>query len=383
MVQICIDEEHSFNHSPCETSEESLHENVINSNCKLTNTDLLENNINKACPETLQNHLSESEHDLSFKSVNDTLTNNLVNKVSVRESILVQKHSCATNLLRNVHVDNKTSSLPNDNSTQSDKISTQSSKLTDDKDGYETCIDESLSEDVCIKVKSVHRNVLDLTAHAQYEDVCNKTDITEVQNFYAEDKTPTNSPINRTIPEIARKSGNTFSVSEPCLNFDVMFSKNNHICLDNKLDDDLKSYDNQDDSAGTDEFFLVQYPENYFSNVSEFKSRSAPIGFCDSSKQEFTSFVQYKQYLTEYYTNYQTYGDSCREYSQKKKTFSRRGTEEITDDEIFDDILLPFRHQSAPSVSDSTFISPVLYDGLEKNRRKSAFESGFPSDTDK
>lgn len=382
VVQICIDEEHSFNHSP----DESSHDNIINSNYKLQVTDLPENDnyTNKS----LQNNLSESELDLSFKSVSDTLTNNLINKVSVREQRQVSGVTNLEAVREYVPVDNR-SFLQNDSSTQSDRISTQSSKLTDDKDGYETCIDESLSEDVCSKVKSVHPNVSsDLAAQAQCVDVRNKTDTTEVQNSYAEDLTPTNSPVFPAVPEIAGTSGITLSASEPCLTFEgSLFSKSNHICLDNKLDESddlLKSYDNQDDSVGTDEFFLVQYPGNYFSNMGDAKSHSAPsFGISDPSNQEFSSFVQYKQYLSEYYTNYRTYWESCREYSEMKK-LSRRGMEEISDDEIFDDILIPFKSQSAPSVLHSAFVSAILYDGIEKNRRKSAFEAGFHQpDTDK
>lgn len=372
VVHICIDEERSFNSSPCDSPLEDVPDNTSTSNHnKPSNQDLIhhENNyvMNKANPEDVQTTLSESELELSFKSVNDTLTNNLINKICVREGNFVQKR------VPNVHV-NKIHQ--NDSSTQSDKVSTQSSKLTDDKDGYETCIDESLSEDTCAKGKKHHQDVLDLAV--QIVDI-NKTDATEVQNFYADDKTPTNSPVNRVFPKVVN-----ISTSEPCLNSDRALLKNNHICLDNKLDEDLKSYDNQDDSLGTDEFFLIQYPANHFSNLPENKSRSEPsIAATETSNHEFTSLVHYKQYLTECYANYQACWESCRVYSKRKSEFSRNGTEEISDDEIFADILLPFKSQSTPAVSDSAIGASASYAEVDRARRKSAFEPGRKFDTDR
>lgn len=162
VVQICIEDDVSFNHSSCDTQPST----ELNSTVFL-NVDI-EGNAKT----------EDSELDLSYKSTCDRSdTNDNIIKLTKKHFDSLEK--------------------------------TDSVKETSEKDGYETCVDESFSDE-------------------------NK------------DKTPTNSNAN-----LCQSQVTNFASSEPCLTKSD-FGKVNHICLDGSKDEL-----NYVDSVCGDEFFLL------------------------------------------------------------------------------------------------------------------------------
>lgn len=134
----------------------------------------------------------------------------------------------------------------------------------------------------------------------------------------------------------------------------------------------MKSYD---DFSDTDEFFLVQYPAESIPSATDL-SRSVPTvtDACDIIPQG--GVKRYRRCLQEYYNDYE---DCLEAY----KTYSGQKPEEMNDDDIFNEIILPFKSQSAPDVLDSEFLMLTYDPGPDKCRRKSAFVPGYQCDHDR
>lgn len=141
--------------------------------------------------------------------------------------------------------------------------------------------------------------------------------------------------------------------------------------MDTKLDDGLKSYDNQSGDLGGDEFFLVQYPTNVHSEVC--KSMSEP-NVLDT--YEIPTRTTYKRCLKEYYNDY---ADCIEAYRLYQDSFAKGGQDqqEMSDDDIFNEILLPFKSRSAPDIMDRSFVMLTYDPGPDLSRRKSAFVPGY------
>lgn len=259
VVHICIDEENSFNRSASTSQIEDLGQNLINAQ---KNSNFFENN-------NLLKVKNDSDLDISYKSTNDHLNN---------------KIECDNKPLKTI--------LKTDSLTQSDKTSNQ--------DGYDTCIDESFSDEA-------PRN----------------------NNPPDDDVTPTNSK---------------FNISEPCL----VEPHTNRIYLDTKQDDEPKSYE----WLGEDEFFLVQYsPEDVSKSFGDLRPRK----------------LTYR--LKEYYNDYKDCLESYKIYDNEEK-------EEMSDDFIFSEILIPFKSRSAPNIMDRSFVTLTYDPGPDRGRRKSDVPPG-------
>lgn len=156
VVHICLDEEHSFNHSRSSSQLEGFGETTTPIQPK---DSFLENNYLYV---KNRNSLGDSDVDISFKS-----TSEIVDKVS--EKI-------------------KTKFAKTDSLTQSDKPS----------DGYETCMDESFSDDnKKLKSKSNQKVCLLETTTEDFKVQTNNTKIEiTLPNNDLEDLTPTNSRVN-------------------------------------------------------------------------------------------------------------------------------------------------------------------------------------------
>lgn len=236
--------------------------------------------------------------------------------------------------------------IRNDSSTQSDKVPSSYHTQTDEKDGYETCIDESLSEEVCANQKTIENNI-------KTEDI--------VQT----------KPVNRTTLvfnefSVKRNSDLDFAASEPCLLFGG--NKDNHIFLDSKQEAELKSYDHHNnDSLGTDEFFLIQYPPDQIA-MQAMKCRSEPA-VLDEFSSECLVRKSYIRRLEEYYNDY--------EHCMDNYKVCGKNVEEINDDNEFKDIVVPMRSSSAPDILDSSFVTLTYDPGPKKTRRKSVFTCGY------
>ncbi|RZC36121.1 uncharacterized protein BDFB_006624, partial [Asbolus verrucosus] len=326
VVHICIDEDNSsFNRSASTSQIEDLGQNFTNAQKNLTNSDFLDNNyllrVNKP-----KDSIGDSDLDISFKSTNDHLNN----KIECDNKIL-SSSSPLKSLLDNKAL-NKTDSL-----TQSDKASnlTQSSN----QDGYETCIDESLSEEA---PKNNNNEQIE------------------------EEVTPTNSKLN--ISGCTNDSEPVTVInatSEPCLSSEKC---SNRLFLDTKSDDELKSYDNQSDSLGPDEFFLVQYPPEQGQEVTKSFSEPNVLDTCEMPRK-----LTYR--LREYYNDYKDCLESYKICAEEKK-------EEMSDDLIFNEIFLPFKSRSAPNIMDSSFVTLTYDPGPDRNRRKSDFAPGYQGAAD-
>lgn len=221
--------------------------------------------------------------------------------------------------------------IRNDSSTQSDKVPSS------EKDGYETCVDESLSEDTGANQKNIEDN------NAKTENIV------------------------QTLPDIVfkefsvRRNNNDFefAASEPCLA--SCSSRETHIFLDSKQDDEvvgLKAYDHHDD--GADEFFLIQYPPEQVT----MKCRSEPAVLDQSC------FVQksYIKRLEEYYNDY--------EHCVENYKVCGGIVDVVNDDDVFRDLVVPVRSSSAPDVLDSSFVTLTYDPGPCGARRKSVFAGG-------
>lgn len=242
------------------------------------------------------------------------------------------------------------------------------------QDGYDTCIDESLSEEAP-KVDTIDniedKSLLgeDLKEHSSdiIEDdslteeglKANIIDNIEDESLFQEalkvntidniedDVTPTNSKAN--ISSIFGSDSEATTVinaaSEPCLQFQDLHT--HHIYLDSRPDEDLKSYD-QSNFLDPDEFFLVQYHPKTLFDSDVTKSVSEPH--------------RLTYHLREYYNDYE---DCIESYIIK---------EEMDDVAIFNNIYLPIKSRSAPNIVDSSFVTLTYDPGPNTgHRRKSCF----------
>ncbi|XP_044265647.1 inaD-like protein isoform X2 [Tribolium madens] len=301
VVHICIDEDNSsFNHSASTSQIEDLGQNLINAQKSLTESDFLENN--NLLKVKQKGSIGDSDLDISYKSTNDHLNN----KIECDSKITPLK-----TVIDNNKALNKADSL-----TQSDKGSNQ--------DGYETCIDESFSDEV------------PKNNNPDPEEEC----------------TPTNSKMNISTPCTDSEAFTVVNAtSEPCLTEQY----SNHIYLDTKSDEEPKSYD----WLGDDEFFLVQYsPDEVSKSYGDLRPRK----------------LTYR--LKEYYNDYKDCLESYKIYTEdEKKT-------EMSDDLIFNEILLPFKSRSAPNIMDSSFVTLTYDPGPDRERRKSDVPPGHKPDGD-
>nr|XP_015837296.1 PREDICTED: inaD-like protein isoform X2 [Tribolium castaneum] len=301
VVHICIDEDNSsFNRSASTSQIEDLGQNLINAQKSLTKSDFLENN--NLLKVKQKGSIGDSDLDISYKSTNDHLNNKIEcdNKITPLKTVIDNNKAL-----------NKTDSL-----TQSDKGSNQ--------DGYETCIDESFSDEA-------PRN--------------NNQDPEE-------EPTPTNSKMNISAPCTDSEAVTVVTAaSEPCLTEQY----SNHIYLDTKSDGEPKSYE----WLGEDEFFLVQYsPDEVSKSYGDLRPRK----------------LTYR--LKEYYNDYKDCLESYKIYTEDdKKT-------EMSDDLIFNEILLPFKSRSAPNIMDSSFVTLTYDPGPDRGRRKSDVPPGHQPDSD-
>ncbi|CAH2012988.1 unnamed protein product [Acanthoscelides obtectus] len=422
-VHICIDgdDDLPFNHSPCtSTFEEYGRKSPKKKQNFIQDVDFLElgkedqnfdsietelTNFNKLHVEN--NIANDSDLDLSYKSINETII-----KVENKKNL------------------NKNGSCRADSLTHSDK------------DGYDTCIEESLSEDVTTKVKSgtiqsnfdefktephhtdkIERNndhvkstsqLLNLKKEEEKEKVLHLLGNKQVEPngkavAFVEDISVIEDPVHVTdeVGEIKMaqlcinpKATNLTAVSEPCLNIEI--SNARHICLDTKpMDNQLKSYDNSLDVLEEDEFFLVQYPTVGSNDVM--KSYSEPNVLAEDSQntQKFersTKFKRrsYRKCLNEYYNDYQDCLEALGNLKSSRKSsianaeqvlnlaedkttnIAEQRKEELSDDDIFNNIVLPIKNRSAPDILDTSFVTMTYDPGpyLEATRRKSAFVFG-------
>ncbi|XP_063932758.1 inaD-like protein isoform X3 [Zophobas morio] len=319
VVHICIDEDNSsFNRSASTSQIEDLGQTITNAQ-QIVNKDILDNN--NLLRVEKKDSIGDSDLDISYKSTNDHLNN----KIECDNKNLSSSTPLKT-IIDNKGL-NKTDSL-----TQSDK-GTHSSN----QDGYETCVDESLSEEV------------PKNNNEQLE----------------EEVTPTNSKANISGSYATDSEAATVinATSEPCLTLEQC---TNHIYLDTRSDEEPKSYD-QSDCLGPDEFFLVQYPPDENQEVVP-KSYSEPNVLdkvCDMTPRKLT----YR--LREYYNDYKDCLESYKIYTQEKKK------EEMSDDLIFNEIFLPFKSRSAPNIMDSSFVTLTYDPGPDRSRRKSDIPPGY------
>lgn len=166
------------------------------------------------------------------------------------------------------------------------------------------------------------------------------------------------------------------AVSDPCLNTDY-YPYRRHICLEMKLDTDdldedgLKSYDNHsDDVEAEDEFFLVQYPRRE-SITDVCKSKSEP-----NVLEKFQDIIPsakrpVRKCVKEYYNDFSECLEAYNLVCEKTHIASNESKGEISDDDIFNEILLPFKSHSAPDIADSSFVMVTYDPGPDLNRRKS------------
>lgn len=325
VVHICIEEETSSNNSPCTSQMRGF-----NSDDQIVdNMDFLENNC-MCVKETNSCTIDacNSDIEMSYKSSsNDLNLQTAVERLSHREDDVQLK-----NCLKNNNNKLLTQLIKADSLTQSDnnKVSsnqTQSSNMSE-KDGYETCVDESLSED------SARQN----------------------------DADEPGTPIN----EI---HANILSSHIPSVN-----NYNNNTCTKKSDEAGPEERRVETPSGDNDEFFLVQYPPN-----------DAPV---ISGGEFFSNYtivprnkIIFRRSIKEYYNDYkdclELYRlDDNEEKKGIKSTYgSVDGRREFEDDAIFNDILLPFKSHSAPNIVDSTFVT-MTYDPGPNLRRKSVFLPG-------
>lgn len=327
VVHICIDEDNSsFNRSVSTSQIEDLSPNIIDAQTTM-NTDILDNN--NLLKVKHKSSLGDSDLDISYKSTNDHLNN----KIECDNKTLSNSLPVKT-LINNKEL-NKADSL-----TQSDKMSnlTQSSN----QDGYETCVDESWSEEAP------------------------KNNNEQIE----EEITPTNSKVNISGSFITDSEAVTVvnATSEPCLIFEQC---TNHIYLETKSNEEPKSYD-QNVYTGPDEFFLVQYPPD--ENQEVIKSYSEPNVLEKINQSRPKEKHTYR--LMEYYNDYEDCLESYKIYSEEKK-------EEMSDDLIFNEIFLSFKSRSAPNITDSSFVTLTYDPGPDRSRRKSDIALGYQAIEDR
>ncbi|XP_057656983.1 uncharacterized protein LOC130894286 [Diorhabda carinulata] len=333
-MNICIDDDNSCSHS-FNSDVEDLGEKAPQCN---KNDLFRSNHINRTKPKS---KYSDSDVDSSFDSDKQTL--------KIKENCVEFNKQL-----------NKFEIFSKNDSLLSDKFS--------EKDDYETCVEESWSEEISVVKISNNTEIKSVESLVQINDT-NINCILDVID--SNDVTPTNSKVNldqlcQEVPDTNSKIYNTTvntASSEPCLNKDFVTT---HICLDSKLDDELKSYDNNINDPG-DEFFIVSYNQP---NKSIFKSLTE-LNIIGS--YEFPSKRSYRKCLKEYYNDY---ADCLEAY--KISLSDTIEQEEMSDDDIFKDIFLPFKSKSTPDIIDRSFVM-ITYDPGPDNmtRRKSAFTPGY------
>ncbi|XP_074036607.1 multiple PDZ domain protein isoform X3 [Leptinotarsa decemlineata] len=354
VVHICIDDDNSFNHSACSSQVEDFGQksNCSPKNCASNN--FVETNYLNIHRIKSRDSIGDSDIDISFKSTNEA-QNDKISEYNKGDINKIEKFA------------------KNDSLTLSDKPSVS------EKDDYETCVDDSLSEEYS-RVKKQFSKSIETDSHSGNQTVqnFNSNHHKKLCSNDLDDTTPTNSKNNLLdqffvhIPDAKAHNTVKVAVSEPCLMKDF-FTTTRHICLDSKMDDDgLKSYDNHSEDHGDDEFFLVQYPTKTHKEVCKSLSDSNVLETHEIPLQRV-----YRKCVEEYYNDY---ADCLEMYNLalEKENENVEGTsEEMNDDDIFIEIFLPFKSRSAPDIMDSSFVMLTYDPGPDMNRRKSAFIPGY------
>nr|CAI5860336.1 unnamed protein product [Callosobruchus analis] len=425
-IHICIDgdDDLPFNHSPCTSTFEDYGRKSPKSKSNFfqeadflevgedQNFDSIETELmNFKTLNVEHSTANDSDVDLSYKSINETI-------IKVENKKNLDKHGT-------YRADSLTHS---------------------DKDGYDTCIEESLSEDVTTQIKITNTSQSDIhqfetELHQKSENDDNNENVKPTslledkeeesrqhakENLYrklnkrpdcdgkavgfvetvfvVEDSLePVEDVSDAKRMELCTNSitSSLIAASAPCLNVETPSAR--HICLDTKpMDSQLKSYDNSIDTLEEDEFFLVQYPSEVSNEVT--KSYSEPNVLADDCQtlQKFersSKFKRrsYRKCLNEYYNDYEdclealgrlkAAGTSPTFNSEQETTNltedeTKSSTEqhktEMSDDEIFTNIVLPMKNRSAPDILDTSFVTMTYDPGpyLDVTRRKSAFVFG-------
>lgn len=163
---------------------EDFGQKVRHAQVDLTNVDFLENNYLNVSK--TKGDVGDSDIDISFKSTNDNYIENL--GVSVCNNVDFSKANSVNNNQNEKFI--KTDSL-----TYSDKPSVS------EKDGYETCIDDSLSEDNVqtsrkIKQISFETNLKPHSDNLKVQTINVKFEHDKLEVNDKEDLTPTNSKVD-------------------------------------------------------------------------------------------------------------------------------------------------------------------------------------------
>lgn len=372
VVQICIDDDTgSFNHSNSTTQLEDM-KNVPQEDGNNWLNVSFDSDVCK-----MDDLKTVSESDVSFKSTCD------------RSDSAVESSDKGDTNKGDDSVRLNTVCKKSDDTNKTEEAS--------EKDGYETCMDESLSDEI----KQIETGSI-----GSYFIIIILLILLWCFDWFAGDKTPTNSNLNLklqeepTIVEVLTANPEDISItstpetvlsvnlnssSEPVLN-KKDYEKSNHICLDSKLDDSLDFYNNQtDDSLCGDEFFLVQC---YKDDLSHLRPE---VIKCSSEPNVLDTYevcvptVRYRRCIKEYYNDYEECLESYRIYTQQNgadgKLSDCATMQEMSDDEIFNEILLPMRSKSAPNIMDNSFVMLTYDPGPDLSmRRKSAFVAGYPDD---
>lgn len=272
VVQICLDGDNTFELS-LDDGEELSNSSINNNHSSASNNNNNNYTINAIVANNNNKLVSESEAELSYKSFSDVAAKIGADNVETSDFDNHSENKCQDKKRDNEDVSRSSRVV------DGQKLVEESSE----KDGYETCIDESLSDETCAK-----------------------------NEIKVDDKTPTNSDENllastttSTFNSLHIGASANVTLSEPCLLNDIFDGR--QILLDSKFDNldhedvtddlDLKCYDNQDDSLDTDEFFLVQYPNEPKREV--LKCNSEP-----NVLKHFHKPLRYQRRLFEYYNDY-------------------------------------------------------------------------------
>ncbi|KAL1512843.1 hypothetical protein ABEB36_002361 [Hypothenemus hampei] len=303
-VPIFLEDDRSFNNSPSISQVEDFGQKNFRFQNHVIKTDFFDNGYLNI-KELKRDSTGDSDIDISFQSTNDNCLDGKTDGCDTKIQLILT-NQCKVNSV------------------------TQSEKISSGRDDYDTCLEESLSEDNTTKVEKID---------------------------FLDETTPTNSKVDLTCCRTSAKNS-VPSFSEPCLPTDP-FANSQQICLQTKLDD-LKSYDNQ--LCEGDEFFLVEYlSPNVCKSVSEPNVLDNP----DMPKK-----LTFK--LREYYNDYENCLDSYREVTVYEKIYG-----EMRDSQIFNEIFLPYKSRSAPDIMDRSFVTLTYDPGPDCYRRKSAFAAGY------
>ncbi|CAH1188432.1 unnamed protein product [Phyllotreta striolata] len=208
------------------------------------------------------------------------------------------------------------------------RIKSDSAATHSEKDDYETCVEESLSDDV--------------TAVKATPD-----DAPSDRNGEA---TPTNSTVNvletcSHVPDLIHKT--YFNSENLVIPEELVTEPIYH-------DEEPKIFENRSVDPG-DEFLLVQYPSNRPDDI---------LDTCQIPSKKI-----YRKCLKEYYNDY---ADCLEAYN----VATPRDKAEMPDDDIFCDLVLPFKSRSAPDIADGSFVTLTYDPGPDMARRKSSFLPG-------